>query len=158
MFCRIRVPFEPSKVSILGNRGLFFHGKNQWKGVGLYFGERSYVLLLGLSGGTGIKKHIKLLTYLLLALLYLCLLLFDLLCDLFVLIQLGMDGVEGFLILFSVAIGLRILQPRLQLFILLLQENYLFSDKIKFTCQILSNEVKVLYSRMTKTRKDILAT
>ena len=31
-FCGMRVPFEPSKVSVLENRGLFFHGKVSGKG------------------------------------------------------------------------------------------------------------------------------
>ena len=31
-FYRIRVPFEPSKVSVLEKRGLFFHGKVSGKG------------------------------------------------------------------------------------------------------------------------------
>ena len=32
MFCRIRVSFESSKVSVLENRGLFFYGKVNGKG------------------------------------------------------------------------------------------------------------------------------
>ena len=31
-FCRIRVPFEPSKVSVLEKRGLVFHGKVSGEG------------------------------------------------------------------------------------------------------------------------------
>ena len=46
------VQIEISKVSVLKKQGSNFLLKSQWKGVGLYFGERSYVLLLRLSGGT----------------------------------------------------------------------------------------------------------
>ena len=36
-FCRIRVPFEPSKVSVLENRGLFFNGKVSERGRFLFW-------------------------------------------------------------------------------------------------------------------------
>ena len=39
--------------AFLKNKGHIFGGKSQWKGVVFSFLERSYVLLLCLSGGTG---------------------------------------------------------------------------------------------------------
>ena len=46
------VSFEASKVSVLKKRGLFFYKKKSVERVGLNLEERSYVLLLGVSGGT----------------------------------------------------------------------------------------------------------
>ena len=43
LFCRIRVSFESSEVSFFFKKGFIFLRKSQWKGVGLYFGERSYM-------------------------------------------------------------------------------------------------------------------
>ena len=53
-FCRIRVPFEPSKVSVLENRGLFFHGKVSGKGLVFILENDHTSSFWVLSGGTGV--------------------------------------------------------------------------------------------------------
>ena len=52
MFCRIRVSYESSKVRRFGKKGVYFFKEKSME-RDLYIGERSYVLLLHLSGGTG---------------------------------------------------------------------------------------------------------
>ena len=53
MFCRIRVSFEYSKVSVLENRGHFLDEKVSGKGSLLILENDHTSYLLHLSGGTG---------------------------------------------------------------------------------------------------------
>ena len=55
MFCRIRVSFEYSKVSVLENRGHFLDEKVSGKGSLLILENDHTSYLLHLSGGTGTK-------------------------------------------------------------------------------------------------------
>ena len=55
MFCRIRVSFEYSKVSVLENRGHFLDEKVSGKGSLLILENDHTSYLLHLRGGTGEK-------------------------------------------------------------------------------------------------------
>ena len=54
MFCRIRVSFENSKVSVLENRGHLLDEKVSGKGSLLILENDHTSYLLHLSGGTGV--------------------------------------------------------------------------------------------------------
>ena len=59
MFCRIRVSFEYSKVSVLENRGHFLEEKVSGKGSLLILENNRTSYLLHLSGGTGGVLHLR---------------------------------------------------------------------------------------------------